>query len=77
MLAQKANLRYDMVINAAEQAEMRVERKARSKDYRQVKHKDQGIAAILSSGNYNAPSRQERDLMMHPDGFCALYAPVS
>ena len=72
MLAFRANLRYDRANNAAEQAEMRIESRMRRREQNQVERKGQGIAAILSQGNYNQPSRQVRDLSMHHEGGCAV-----
>ena len=54
---------------------MRITNSMRENDQKLIERKGKGIAAILTQGNYNEPSRQVRDLNLHHEGGCAVLGP--
>lgn len=59
-LARKANLRYEEVISAVELAENRIGERLKENRTFSFERKGQGVASLLSSGNYIEPSKAEK-----------------
>ena len=61
-------MRYERVNFLAESAEQKNDDRLIDKNQASNQRFGQGIAAILSNGNFNPPCRQTLDYEMHPDG---------